>query len=148
MPRRYSEHELADFEAAMGIVLPDAYRRYMRDHGAALKLSALEEWCQPNSPADLPPDFLAQPFPHGSPWNDRALFKKEEGWQSAYFDEMLFRGSMRIANLGCEAYDLLVVSGTERGNIWCDERASAGTGIYPRTGPNGDRLRIEEYLRP
>jgi hypothetical protein len=148
-PTRYSEEQLAAFEAAMGIALPPAYRRYMQEvgggEGTHSKVSLLEEWNQPYTFEDFPSDFLAQAFPHENAWNDQALWRKEDGWKSAYFDRLLFRGAMRIANRGCEAYDLLVVSGVERGNIWRDERVD-GRGIYPLGGPHG-RVPIEKYLR-
>lgn len=148
--RRYSEQELVEFERAMRIVLPDAYRQYLCQVGAGLftpsKVSLLEDWCQPYAAEELPADFLAQEFPHNTTWNDMTLLREQAGGQSPYFDRMLFRGSMRIGNLGCEAYDLLVVSGPERGTIWWDERASSRAGIHPRTGPHGGRLRVEDHL--
>jgi hypothetical protein len=149
-PRRYGEQELAAFETAMGVSLPPAYRRYLAVVGAGLQTGSmvclLEDWCQPYFEGEMPKDFLLQPFPHGHAWNDRTLCDNAQGWQSAYFEKKWFCGSMRIGNLGCEGYDLLVVSGPERGNVWADERVSAGTGIFPRTGASGGRLSIWEYL--
>src|SRR5262245_13393131 len=126
--KRYSELELAGFERAMGINLPDAYRRYLKELGAGSSLSPLEDWSQPHEPERLPRDFLQQPFPFTEAWNDVGLKDPRVGWNSAYYDDMLFRGSMRIKNLGAEGYHLLVVSGSERGNVWADERASFSKG--------------------
>src|SRR5262245_33453986 len=148
--RKYSEQELAEFERTMGIQLLDVYKRYIREVGAgvfsASKVSLLEDWCQPISPERLPPDFLRQPFSFHASWNDLTLKDPMAGWGAPYYDAMLFRGSMRIVNLGCEGYNLLVVSGDERGNVWCDERASFSKGIHPLEGDGGKRVTIEEYL--
>jgi hypothetical protein len=46
-------------------------------------------------------------------------------WQSG-----LANGAIPIANLGCAIRILLVVTGTERGHVWIDDRPSDG-GIYP-----------------
>jgi hypothetical protein len=145
------ERELLDFERTMGVLLPDAYRRYLREVGAGelnaqQGISLLEEWCQPSSPDELPADFLSQPFPFRESWNDLALLDLKAGWDAPYFDEMLFRGSMRIKNRGCEDYHLLVVSGDERGHIWCDERAGSKKGIYPLQRDGRRRVTVDEYL--
>jgi hypothetical protein len=148
--RKYSSGELAEFERTMRVELPEAYKRYLRDVGAGDGLgrgvSLLEDWCQPYSTDELQPGFLAEGFPHTEAWNDLALLDAKAGWRSKYFDASLFRGAIRICNLGCEAYHLLVISGTERANIWTDERVSAKKGIYPLSSPDGRRTTVAEYL--
>lgn len=145
--RVYAEEELLAFERAKGVSLPSAYRSYLLKVGAGAKVSLLEDWCQPYSEAELPSDFLTQRFPHSAPWNDLRLLSPAHGWRSQYFDPLFFCGAIRIANLGCEAYRLLVVSGPERGNIWCDDRVRSNGGIYPIVSWRAKRLTVDRYLR-
>jgi hypothetical protein len=150
MRHRYTGAELADFEHTMGIRLPTAYRFYLRLFGWADPmrggLSSLEDWCQPCSPEDLPTDFLRQPFPFTEAWNDLTQLDPDAGWAAPYFDDMYFRGAMRIKNLGCEGYHLLVVSGPERGTVWADERGNASLGVYPLRRWGQRRVGIGRYL--
>jgi hypothetical protein len=130
----------------MHVTLPEAYRVYLMQVGWGKRLSALEEWCQPYSSTELPGDFLSQPFPFREAWNDVGLKGPVAGWRAAYYDPLLFRGAMRIVNLGCEGYELLVISGAERGNIWSDHRADSSGGIYPLARHGRPRVTIAEYL--
>jgi hypothetical protein len=158
-PYRYKPEEVAAFERTMGIELPGAYKAYLMDVGAGFmcgsRVALLDEWCEPDDPKDLPNDFLAQPFPHSESWNDITIDDATRGWDSPYFDPWLCRGSMRIQSLGCGEYLLLVVSGSERGNLWHDARAishiagghgGARRGIVPKISSAGERVTIEEYL--
>jgi len=149
-PRRYQASELEEFEQRAGIALPPAYARYLLSVGAGeaygSRVGFLEDWCQPFREDELPHDFLAQPFPHCERWNDKSLIRRSEGWFSPYYDRLLFRGSMRIQNLGDEAYSLMVVSGPERGRIWRDERARQQGGIYPVFESPRVRLTVESLL--
>jgi len=149
--RKYTARELSAFEREMKVSLPEDYKRYLVEVGAGeftrSKLSLLEDWCQPDSPQELPADFLSQPFPFEGTWNDLSLVDREMGWKAPYFDPLWYRGSMRIQNLGCESYRLLVVSGKERGNLWCDDRASSAKGIYPFTWGRRQRVTIGEFLQ-
>lgn len=149
-PRRYSSTELDDFENRKGVRLPSAYRQYLTEVGAGeftvSRVSLLEEWSQPSHEQDLPPDFLSAAFPYREAWNDSQLLDDAKGWHAAYYDPLLFRGSMRIVNVGGEAYYLLVVSGDEYGNVWVDDRARSAAGIYPLQRPDGGRVTIRDYL--
>lgn len=124
-PRKYSSEELAAFEREHGITLPEAYREYLMKvgGGGTAKVSLLEDWCQPESAGSMPEGFLRTPFPHAGAWDDPT--------REGYFDVRHAVGSMRIVDVGCEEYLLLVLSGPERGNVWVDARASASKGIYP-----------------
>src|SRR3954465_3792057 len=148
---KYSAQELSAFEHEMRVSLPEDYKKYLMEVGGGeslgSKLSLLEDWCQPNSPEELPADFLSQPFPFEEAWNDLRLLDPETRWKAPYFDPLWYRGSMRIQNLGCESYRLLVVSGKERGNLWCDERVTATKGIYPLTWGRRQRATIGEFLQ-
>jgi len=135
----------------MGVRLPIEYKNYLINVGAGeytgSHVSLLEEWCQPRSEEEMPAGFLAQPFPHRERWIDLSLADKGKGWESDYYGELLYRGSMRIVNVGCESYYLLVVCGDEYGTVWADKRASEGAGIFPLWSRSGKHLSIGEYLQ-
>jgi hypothetical protein len=64
------------------------------------------------------------------------------GYGSAYYDDQLWTGALRIINGGCENYVLLIVTGAERGNLWYDARHDA-LGIFPLAGPLGARVQFD-----
>jgi len=148
--RKYSQAEIAGFESQMGIILPKDYSDYLirvgSGHYTISKVDYLENWCQPEDPSNLPPDFLQREFPHTSAWSETQLFVKAKGWNSEYFGKRHIQGSMRIVNYGCEGYYLLVVTGPERGNMWFDDRACHGTGITPLCNRFGLRVSFAEFL--
>ena len=148
--RRYRDEELAAFEERIGIRLPSSYKAYLVQVGAGeftgSKVSLLEEWCQPYSEEELPSTFLSTPFAFREAWNDRTLIDPALGWRAPYYDKLLFRGAMRIVNVGCETYYLLVVSGAEAGNMWCDDRAGTQSGIFPLS-VLGRRATFEDYIQ-
>src|SRR4051794_34270204 len=148
MPKEhlYTPAELDAFEARMGVRLPGAYRFFLSRSGWPLRVSALEDWSQPYLDTEMPRDFLARPFPHQDAWNDLRTQDPAKGWDAPYYDKLLFQGAMRIVNLGCEGYNLLVVSGVERGSIWCDHRADFSRGIYPLSREGKPRVTFEEYV--
>jgi hypothetical protein len=49
-------------------------------------------------------------------------------------------GSMRIYHCGCAIYNVLIITGKERGHVWCDSR-SDGRSIFPER-PVGGRGRL------
>ena len=139
--------EVIAFERAHGIELPESYRKAVLDLGYGLdhrNLSSLEDWCQPRLPEEMPDGFLRAPFPHSSAWNDRSQFSG--GWDSPYFSVDHWSGAMRIVNLGCELYYVLVITGPARGTIWLDGRADA-TGIVPLVDARGQHADFETLFR-
>jgi len=91
--------------------------------------------------------FSLRPFLIPRPGTRQHLFDRAKGWDSEYYAKRHFQGSMRIVNLGCEEYSLLVVSGPERGNIWIDARASRQAGIYPMRSSDGGRVSFSLFMR-
>jgi hypothetical protein len=80
--------------------------------------------------------LLTQPFLYTSWWNgiippdwwnyEPSLVQREQD----YFDDYHLQGTFRVAHEGSGYYQLLVLTGSERGHIWGDYRASDG-GIMP-----------------
>jgi len=149
-PKKYTEDELLEFERKHGITLPLDYRNYLIHAGVGFNcdpcnICLLEEWCYPND--EFPADFLSRDFPHTKAWDDKSLAKEGMGWGSPYHDKSLVCGALRIVETGCEGYDLLIVSGPERGNIWHDDRICSGKGIYPLRTRRKSRVTFADYVR-
>jgi hypothetical protein len=99
---------LSEFEDNWGISLPRTYRTFLESLGNGFAgpyygITPIEEWGAPENPSDLPQDFLRTTF---SPEAPRILG--------------LVPGAMRICNMGCDHYYLLVVSGPHTGEVWHD----------------------------
>ena len=78
---------------------------------------------------------LDRPFPHTRAWLPRpSTDRKDER------NDPQVAGSMRIYHCGCAIYNVLVITGTERGHVWCDARSDGG-GIFPER-PAGGRGRL------
>src|SRR5262245_7491899 len=62
--------------------------------------------------------LLDQPFPHTTGWNE---YNAKD-----YSDNFHIQGALPFFHEGCGYYYFLVVTGSERGNIWMDARVSDG----------------------
>ena len=112
-------NSVREFEAKHGIALPQDYVSYLeRSAGrverplaagvAALggvRVSPLWDWHQPFM-EPLERNFLSEPF--------------DPRRTATSAPEDRFRGALRVVNLGCEDYVLLVVSGRYAGTLWLD----------------------------
>lgn len=132
------------FEERHLIKLPEEYVGALLSPHLISPFDPLVEWCQPSGEEEMSPGFLASPFPHSDAWNDLALFDEDKGWQSPYFEDHWWQGAMRVTNLGCEGYTLLVISGHCRGQLWCDLRVPEMKGIFPLTNQRGQRVFIQD----
>lgn len=139
--------EIVRFEECHQIKLPVSYADILTSRRLMSPFDSLSEWCQPNDEEEMQPGFLASPFPHVDAWNDLSLFSDEKGWGSSYFDDHWWQGAMRVSNLGCEGYTLLVISGSCRGQLWCDLRVPEMKGIFPLKNRRGERLTVEKAWR-
>ncbi len=148
-PKTHTEAELASFEKTWKIKLPAAYRNYLLKVGGSCippsKIDLLEDW--EYNPEKLPLDHLSSDFPHSEAWNDKSLFDVAKGYDSSYYDRVHRTGSIPIKSTGCEGFDILVITGPERGNVWHDDRACNGEGIYPLEDKDGNRISIQAYLK-
>lgn len=153
------EDEVQRFEDEHGITLPGDYREFLLQagDGGAGPYYGLYPLREAASLSDEP-SYLARPFPHRFWWNgtdppnwfdlpDTHLPAPTAESEAAYFAKAHVQGSLRIAHEGCAYYDLLVVSGPERGHVWCDNRAS-DYGIAPLPYPGGEFRLDGDYLIP
>lgn len=137
-----TEGDLLHFELLHGVTLPADYREFLRQagNGGAGPCYGLV----PLEAAVISADagFLARPFPYQHWWNgisppdwwalpDAHLRDETTApYQADYGADAHMQGTLRLAHEGCGYYRILVVSGTERGHVWRDERAGSG-GIMP-----------------
>jgi hypothetical protein len=150
------ESDVRRFESDLGVRLPEDYREFLLkvgnggggglfplgcDSEGASYQQAMEQWRDGSYRVYMyGGKLLDRAFPHtraSKPANT-------EGTDAADHREDDVRGSMRIYHCGCAIYNILVISGRERGNIWCDSRAD-GQGIYPECPPGGGRLTFARW---
>lgn len=113
-----SEKDVAAFEARYGIKLPPAYRDFILtvgNGGAGPGNGVLSlDNCLPRSQATMGDGCLAAPFLHDRQMAAAAL-------DATNYDA----GAIRVADQGNESFDLLVVTGKDRGLLWYDGVKSA-----------------------
>lgn len=133
------EAKVAQFEREHGIRLPDEYRSFITTiaNGGAGPFYGLF----PLGEADEGPaarfiGVLSQPFPHTEAWNDlseRPDDELQESDEAEYerqldeFDQRYFApvdGAIPICHAGCAIRIWLVVTGSEAGNLWMNDRAN------------------------
>ncbi|MGH1472630.1 MAG: SMI1/KNR4 family protein [Cellvibrionaceae bacterium] len=137
-----SEEEILEFESKYSISLPEEYRnflKYIGDGGAGpyYGLQTLSQSLYADLDYKRDGEFIGPslPFPFTEAWNmefDGAPEDEDayEKFSEEYFSERWETGILRICNYGCGVSLNLVVNGSEKGNIWVDDRGNDG-GIYP-----------------
>ena len=163
-----TEDKVGSFEVAYKIVLPTDYKTFLTQIGnggagpayGVFKLGEMDDSWDHKSweENDGFIGILSLPFPHSEAWNDlhdrpdydiedEELLKAQiEVFEERYFDSSLVNGAIPICHFGCDIRHWLVISGSETGNVWCDDRANT-TGIYPlQTGKKHRMSFMEWYL--
>lgn len=152
------EGEVLRFEAEHGATLPADYRDFLLRAGDGGAGPYYGLFPLRDTLVSAEPGFLARPFPHRHWWNDTDppnwFFLQDVDLpaptpesEAAYFDTAHVQGTLRLAHEGCGYYQILVVSGDERGHVWSNNRASDG-GIAPVPFPGGDFRVDGPYLIP
>ena len=137
-----SEADVAAFEAHHQVTLPDEYRAFLMGvssagAGPGYGLLPIEAFADELGP--VPPAFLSEPFPYAEthPSPDEELSDDAWVWEG--------RGAIRMSHCGCGHYDILVVSGPERGHVWQDARASDG-GLIKLRNSHGEPLSFFDWF--
>jgi len=169
-----STDELRELEGQLRVELPGEYRSFLLEvsrGGAGPWSGLLAPYCEAGRwrwedfvPVELEP--LEQPFPHTSAFNPIDLlppqpeedsFESEDAWllaQRAYlvmYNEESERpehtaGLLYLSSYGCGHYEVLVVSGPSRGQMWFDGRAG-DEGFFPLTDADGARIGFAQWYR-
>jgi hypothetical protein len=136
------EAEVAAFEKRHQIVLPQDYRLFLLEVGnggegppayGLLRLGEVPE--DYDRSAGEVQDAINKPFPLSQAW----VWEGERA-DNAELREALDQGILVLGTDGCALYWLLIVTGGERGQIWC----KADVGIQP-CAPRRDFLSWYEY---
>jgi SMI1 / KNR4 family (SUKH-1) len=159
-----SENEVLEFEAEHGVGLPDDYRQFLMrvGNGGAGPYYGLFKLGEMDQGFDQGPwgNFVGQlsaPFPHVDAWNDLADMPEYQGkgdekrfnplieaFDERYFDNQQVNGALPICHLGCARRQWLVITGSEAGNVWCDDRADY-KGLYPLQMEGHSRVNFFEW---
>lgn len=125
-----STRDLASFESRYSVKLPSEYREFLLklgNGGAGPDYGLLSLTDSVTRDSTLkPPEFLATPFPFVEAFNPYSRTATDD----EMFDDKYITGSLALAHQGCGYYDRLVVTGAQRGMVWCDGRVS-DQGVAP-----------------
>lgn len=136
------EEDVSSFEKKFSITLPEEYRSFLKrigngGAGPYYGLQSLEDSLYADLDFKRPGEFVnpSIAFPFQKSWNMEFTGDEEdedayEAFQREYFSEKWETGILRVCNYGCGVSLNLVVNGSEKGNIWVDDRGNDG-GIYP-----------------
>jgi hypothetical protein len=159
--------ELAEFEAAHGVRLPEDYREFLTRVGNGGRWPGLvqerlgwigyDRWRVGNGWVGP----LAAPFTLYGAWNDqsgRPKFDEEregdpeyerahEDWEARHFDPLRLAGAMPLHDYGRNQYAWLVVTGPLAGRVYFDNRGN-DEGIFPILCPySGGAIRFLDWFR-
>lgn len=136
-----TEAEIQAFEQHHRITLPEDYRAFLLTVGNGgagpyYGLFPLEKCLSHVSSDEVNPFSLSKDFPHTQQWNMAAeTFPDEETFEQAYCQNHWVNGSLCLWHIGCGNFQVMVVSGVERGFVWNDARGSSA-GIGPVSWPS------------
>jgi len=137
-----SESYILQFEETHEINLPDDYRMFLKEvanggAGPHYGMYKLEDYYQSRSydGSDanyIEKDFLKTPFPYTKSNPLKPLDPSDEDEvdgelsDEEYGKKFIknFSGAITLAHQGCGYYDMLIVSGEERGTVWMDATVS------------------------
>jgi hypothetical protein len=144
------------FEQTYQAQLPADYREFLLDAGNGgagpfYGLRSLQDSLIDFKLKEKPLIAISKPFPYTEKWN--AAWIEEFDWEgehpeddlvNAYMDVAHIQGCLEICHFGHGCTFLLVISGSERGNIWFDGRADYG-GLEPELNGRGSRISFSEW---
>jgi hypothetical protein len=161
-----TEHEVEMFERKHRVTLPEDYRSFLIHVGnggagpayGIFRLGEMDDdfdYTQWEENDDFV-GVLSEPFPHTKAWNDLKgepdydlqdedeLDRQLEAFEKKYYDTKHVNGAIPICHIGCALRRWLVITGPERGRIWCDDRADK-QGLYPLQLSNANRVTFLDW---
>ncbi|WP_446220058.1 SMI1/KNR4 family protein [Micromonospora sp. IBHARD004] len=159
-----TEHELTEAEQQFGVTVPDGYWQFLLhvDSGGIgpVNLRRLSRgpggWGWEND-QETDHAALATPFPDQDSYEDqwekleavKPQVSDETAWaawnrRSDDLERAQTAGAVHLSDNGCGFYTLLVVSGTERGNVWFDRRATSDV-IVPLRNRGGTHATFTDF---
>ena len=131
-----SESHLLTFEEKHKITLPDDYRLFLKEVGNGgvgpyYGMFPLENFYQSrfydgSDENCIGNDFLQTPFPYSknNPFVENEM--DDDLTDEVYAQEFIknLNGTITLAHQGCGYFDMLIVSGEDKGKVWIDARVS------------------------
>ncbi len=156
-----AEDAIRSFEKKFGLTLPDDYRAFLLNlgdggMGSGYGVLNLEDTTKDYVVPDLrfSADHFSRPFLFSAAFGRKIKGKKPpeirgRKTDSDFFEknsDLFTQGALVISDLGCLSEILLVVSGSEKGNVWEVDFGDYYS-IYPFETPDGSRICfLELYL--
>lgn len=163
-----SEEAVCGFEEKYGIQLPADYRQFLIEVGnggagpyyGLFKLGEMDDSFDYTTWEENDGFIgdLSEPFPHIERWNDlegepnlddqdeEEYDRQLEEFDERYWCSSNLNGAIPICHLGCASRQWLVITGAEKGNVWCDERADM-KGVFPLASETNARVTFYEWYR-
>jgi hypothetical protein len=139
-----TEAELSDVEAAYGVTLPEALGEFLLHVNGGGAGPGYGIYI-PRTPEELAELQLREPFPYGNA-AATALLQRRAGERFAMLPRIdlpngkgFAPGALPVAHFGCGAFALLIVTGEQRGQMWCVDMGYCPIydGVAGTPGPRG-----------
>jgi hypothetical protein len=168
------EETVSRLENKYGIHLPEDYRRFLLkvgnggagpyyglfrlgEHDGGWGFCSWEDGYLLGDPAapflhqdrwNLPDTFWSEAPQHQEWMSEEESDEAYEAWdarlEEVYWAPSVMNGAIPVCHRGCALRQWLVVTGSERGNIWGDDRVDWG-GVYPLVTPGDERVTFSEW---
>ncbi len=119
-----SENQISEFEKKYGVTLPLDFRLFLKEignggAGPSFGIPQLESFFSSREyDIEIESDFLSTSFPYSV--NNPYVYSDET-------DESLIKemtGTLTLCHHGCGYFDMLILTGDEKGTVWFDSRCS------------------------
>ena len=165
---------VAQFENRFSIELPNDYRSFLTSVGtggagpgygmrwfpSTMAFPAnvdpnllLDAWCRAGGTRtyrewlEAHPEWIQMPFPFSEEYQRPVERRELDGEEILNLATDLDRGTLLLSDEGCAIQSVLVVSGTERGTIWCWSQDRDNMTPYPPPWDERGRRRFGDHGR-
>ena len=118
-----SEEQLSFNEKKYNVQLPEEYREFLKNvenggAGPGYGFYPLDYALPPQNILDQNPKLLTTPFPYDG-FDALSIWEKiQKGDKNCWDKNHLLTGYVIIAFWGCGEYDILIISGDQKGKVW------------------------------
>ena len=137
--RCLSSKEIELFESRHNIKLPKEYIEFVTEIGS-FGFGPNEGFLPLSQYNDLRHRLIENDLSVEFPFTE----KKEDDELYGYEYDSLMNGAILVSDCGCGDFEILIVNGTEYGNVWGDYRVSCN-GMKPLLNTNNERLTFLDW---